>query len=101
MSAQHYGYLLVSFAVSSYALTLELSASRAYQVLLLWSVHSLGLHHIPQQCHFYSVASDVRREAIFESMRHWEEKTCIRFKRRTQERDYVEITDESMQGSQW
>ena len=66
-----------------------------------WSVHSLGLHHIPQQCHFYSVASDVRREAIFESMRHWEEKTCIRFKRRTQERDYVEITDESMQGSQW
>lgn len=43
--------------------------------------------------HACSAASAMGREAIFESMRHWEEKTCIRFKRRTQEKDYVEITN--------
>ena len=32
-----------------------------------------------------------RKSSVFKAMKAWEEKTCIRFKERTDEKDYVEF----------
>ena len=42
--------------------------------------NAILLHHNPE---------DYQRDRILEGMRHWEDNTCIRFKERTTEVDYI------------